>query len=250
MIPLFLTVGLGAAAVLAQNSTKTCTIPSKYASSNGADDDSAAINAAFEDCRTGGTVVFSEGVDYNVHQPINATGLKDVEIHLYGNLHVEKDIETTREIVTSSSASTFYWFTFAGENIHLIGAKDIRNGWINSYGQQWWDANPAGGTGISGRPHLMLFDAKGGSIIRHRSRKPVAWNVKVLGSDIDIEDCIVDAVSDKWESFPFNTDAFGIAAKNVRIKNLVAYNGDDAVAINNGAENVCFGLDYWLSDAR
>lgn len=63
MIPLLLSIGLGASAVLAQNSFvgKTCTIPSKYTSSNGAEDDSPAIASAFAECASGGTVVFSEG---------------------------------------------------------------------------------------------------------------------------------------------------------------------------------------------
>lgn len=84
----------------------------------------------------------------------------------------------------------------------------------------------------------MIFNVKGGSIKRLKSRKPIAWNVQVKGSDIDISDSIVDAVSDKWESFPFNTDAFDIGASNVRITNLVAFNGDDAVAVNDGAHNL------------
>jgi len=84
----------------------------------------------------------------------------------------------------------------------------------------------------------MMFNVKSGSIKRLKSRKPIAWNVQIRGSDIDISDSIVDAVSDKWESFPFNTDAFDVGASNVRITNLVAYNGDDAVAVNDGAHNL------------
>jgi hypothetical protein len=125
-----------------------------------------------------------------------------------------------------------------GSNIHYTGSENINNGWINSYGQQWWDANPSNATGITGRPHLMVFNVQKGSIKRLKSRKPIAWNVQVKGNDIDISDSIVDAVSDKWESFPFNTDAFDIGASNVRITNLIAYNGDDAVAVNDGAHNL------------
>jgi polygalacturonase len=84
----------------------------------------------------------------------------------------------------------------------------------------------------------MMFDVQQGSITRLKSRKPIAWNVQVRGSDIDISDSIVDAVSEKWESFPFNTDAFDVGASNVRITNLVAFNGDDAVAVNDGAHNL------------
>ena len=70
MLPLLLTVGLGASAVLAQNSAvgKTCTVPSKYTTSNGTADDSPAIASAFADCASGGTVVFSEGQSYARHR--------------------------------------------------------------------------------------------------------------------------------------------------------------------------------------
>lgn len=233
-----LSAGLGAATVLAQNSTagRTCTIPSKYASSNGTEDDSPAIASAFAECAQGGTVVFSDGVDYNAFTPISAKNLSSVTIQMYGNLHLSQDIEATRKIISASS-STIYWFDFKGSDVHYIGGESIENGWINSYGQAWWDLNPANGTGISGRPHLMSFDVDGGSMKRLKSRKPVAWNVKIHGNDIDISDAIVDAVSDS-QAFPFNTDAFDVGAQNVRITNLVAFNGDDAVAINDGAKNV------------
>lgn len=239
MISLLLTIGLGASAVIAQNSTapKTCTIPSKYKSSNGTADDSPAIASAFAECKTGGTIVFEEGVDYNVFTPILAQNLTDVSVSMNGNLHLPQDIESTRALILASS-TTIFWFDLKGSNVHYTGSENINNGWINSYGQQWWDANPSNGTGITGRPHLMVFNVQGGSIKRLKSRKPIAWNVQVKGSDIDISDSIVDAVSDKWESFPFNTDGFDIGASNVRITNLVAYNGDDAVAVNDGAHNL------------
>jgi polygalacturonase len=66
MLSLLLSFGLGASAVLAQNSTvgKTCIIPSRYTISNGTADDSPAIASAFTDCANGGTVVFSEGQSY------------------------------------------------------------------------------------------------------------------------------------------------------------------------------------------
>jgi len=176
-------------------------------------------------------------VNYNVFKPILADKLSDVNIQVLGNLHLPQDIEATRKLILASS-QTIFWFDFRGSNIHYTGSADPNHGWINSYGQQWWDANPSNATGITGRPHLMMFNVQGGSIKRLKSRKPIAWNVQIKGSDIDISDSIVDAVSDKWESFPFNTDAFDIGASNVRITNLVAYNGDDAVAVNDGAHNL------------
>jgi polygalacturonase len=66
MISPLLLVSLCASAAFAQNSTvgKTCTIPSRYASSNGTADDSPAIASAFADCASGGTVLFSEGLSF------------------------------------------------------------------------------------------------------------------------------------------------------------------------------------------
>lgn len=193
MLSLLLSVGLGASAVFAQNSTvgRTCKIP------GGTDDDSPAIKRAFAECGTGGTIEFSAGVDYTVGQPILANNLTDVDILANGNLHLPQDVEAVRKIILGSSATTF-WFDFKGSNINWIGSKDPNSGWINSYGQQWWDLNPWNGTGITGRPHLMKFNVQGGTMQRMKSRKPVAWNIQIHGRDIEISDAIVDAVSSSW----------------------------------------------------
>lgn len=73
MISLLLSIGLGASAVFAQNSTvgKTCTIPSRYTTSNGTEDDSPAIASAFADCASGGTIVFSEGRSYAMYHKLH-----------------------------------------------------------------------------------------------------------------------------------------------------------------------------------
>jgi hypothetical protein len=78
----------------------------------------------------------------------------------------------------------------AGENVEYRGVKDSKNGWIKcefalhrwdpadqitAYGQQWWDANPANGTGIANRPHLMNFRVNNGLIADFKSWKPIAW---------------------------------------------------------------------------
>lgn len=49
----------------------------------------------------------------------------------------------------------------------------------------------------------------------------------------------MDAESDS-SSFPFNTDGIGVSGTDVTIKNSVIYNGDDAIAITDGARNVLF----------
>jgi polygalacturonase len=220
-----------------------CIIPSKYASSKGTADDSAAISSAFAKCAKDSTIVFSEGVDYNVFNPISSTNLSNVEIHMYGNLHLPQNVTYVQEIfnrtINATYATSLYWFKFAGPNINYIGTHNVTDGWIYSYGQAWWDANIYPGTGLVSRPHLMNFNTTNGSIRHFKSRKPIAWGVQLSGNNIDVSDTVVDAYSTTG-SFPFNTDGFDVGASNVRIRNSVIFNGDDAIAVQSGAHDVLF----------
>ncbi|CCD34365.1 glycoside hydrolase family 28 protein, partial sequence [Botrytis cinerea T4] len=54
---------------------KTCTIPSKYKSSNRTADDSPAVAAAFVKCSSNSIIEFKKGVDYNIFSPISAKNL-------------------------------------------------------------------------------------------------------------------------------------------------------------------------------
>ena len=221
--------------------TKTCVVPSEYKTSAGTADDSPAIDAAFKNCSRNANVVFSEGVNYNVLHPISATNLSNVAIHVNGNLHLPTDVKAAQKIVNDTTASTngssLYWFKFAGPNLDLVGSPSILNGWINAYGQSWWDTNKPNGTGAESRPHLLSFNTTNGSMRYYKVRKPIAWNVQLIGKNIRVTDTIIDAISNS-SGFPFNTDGFGINAQNVEITNFTIYNGDDAFAIQTGAHNV------------
>lgn len=52
-----------AAGLVSQARPNFCTIPSSYALSNGTEDDSPAIQAAFAQCAQDSVIIFSEGVD-------------------------------------------------------------------------------------------------------------------------------------------------------------------------------------------
>jgi polygalacturonase len=222
---------------------KICTIPSKYGSSNGTADDSPAISAAFAECAKDSTVVFSEGVDYLVLNPISATNLSNVEIRMSGNLHLPQNVTYIQTLYNQTADDTYAtslsWFTFSGPNIDYIGTSNVSDGWINSYGQAWWDANIYPGTGLVSRPHLMSFTTTDGSMRHFKSRKPIAWNIQLSGNNIDVSDTIIDAYSTTG-SFPFNTDGFDVGATNVRITNSVIFNGDDAIAVQSGAHDILF----------
>ncbi|KAE8442151.1 hypothetical protein EG329_003802 [Mollisiaceae sp. DMI_Dod_QoI] len=223
--------------------SQACVIPSKYLASNGSADDSPAVAAAFAKCSSNSVIVFSEGVDYNIFTPISATNLSNVAIQMQGNLHLPQNVTAIQNLVNASNALTYssalYWFTFAGPSLDWVGTSNVSNSWINSYGQAWWDLNPVNGTGIANRPHLLSFNTTNGSIAHLKSRKPIGWNVQLLGSNITVTDTIIDAYSTSG-SFPFNTDGFDVTATNVRIYNSVIFNGDDAIAVQSGSHNVLF----------
>jgi hypothetical protein len=221
---------------------KTCIVPSNYISSNGTADDSEAVACAFASCSRDAVIVFSEGVDYNIFQPVTATNLSNVGIHMRGNLHLPQNITAIQGLVNETSdtyATALYWFKFAGPDIDYVSTDNVSSGWINSYGQAWWDANPVNGTGTAARPHLMSFNTTNGSLRHFKSRKPIAWNVQLIGSNITVTDSIIDAYS-TTNAFPFNTDGFDVTGTNMKILNSVIFNGDDAIAVQSGSHNILF----------
>lgn len=216
---------------LAGHRSHRCVVPS----SNGTRDDSPAIAKVFAQCATDSIIVFQEGVDYNVFQPIKAENLSNVEIRMHGNLHLPQNISAVQEIVKAGNS---YWFTLEGPRVDWTGSEDINHGWINSYGQAWWDANPPNGTGIENRPHLLSYTTSDATIKYMRSRKPIAHNCRLHGDDITVTHAIVDAYS--TGGFPFNTDGFDVAGTNIRISDSVMYNGDDAIAVGSGSHDIVF----------
>lgn len=90
-----------------------CTVPSKYKSSGGEADDSPAISAAFSKCAQDATIVFSEGVDYNVLQPISATNLSNVTIQMQGTLRLPRNLTAIQALVNqtteATNATALYW---------------------------------------------------------------------------------------------------------------------------------------------
>ncbi|RAL02892.1 putative extracellular exo-polygalacturonase [Aspergillus ibericus CBS 121593] len=218
-----------------QSRTQQCVIPSKYNTSNGLADDSPAVSQAFAQCATDSVIVFEEGISYNIFHPIKATNLSNVEIRMHGNLHLPQNITAVQNIVNGGSS---IWFTFEGPQVDWIGPENVNHGWIESHGQPWWDANPANGTGIDGRPHLLSLKTSQATVKYFRSRKPIAWNFKLYGQDITVSHAIIDATS--TGSFPFNTDGFDVEGTNIQITDSIVYNGDDAIAVASGSHDILF----------
>jgi hypothetical protein len=164
--------------------SKRCIVESKWSASNGTEDDSPAIDAAFSECSSDAIVEFSVGVNYRVLTPIEVRGLDNVEISMQGNLHLPENITYIQELVNgtggNAQAGYSYWFRLNGTYVDWVGTPNVTTGWINSYGQQWWDTNPVNGTGAVARPHLLELNVTHSTFTYLKSWKPIAWGTKLV----------------------------------------------------------------------
>ncbi|KAK6206682.1 glycosyl hydrolase family 28 [Colletotrichum tabaci] len=223
---------------LAGSASAACGQRCVIASSGNSTSDAAAIADAFVKCASDAEIVFSEGVEYKAFEPVVATKLSNVVITVAGNLSLPQDIPAMQKLVELKGGS-LTWFQIGGTNVKWIGSAEPDAGWIKSYGQAWWDLNKPGEAGTPNRPHLMQFSVTNGVMRNMKSLKPIGWNFSVKGKNITIDNTVIDARSES-SSFPFNTDGFDVGATDVTITNSNIFNGDDAIAINDGAKNVLF----------
>jgi len=177
----------------------------------------------------------------NILTPVKLHDLNNVEIRVNGNLHLPKNMSVVRDEVAKDAGlmlTGMRWLSFSGTQVSYKGTNNVTGGWIEGYGQQYWDANPVNGTGIENRPKLIKWALEDSTITHLKVRKPPAWVSSIEGNNIKVKDVFIDASTRPGGGFPFNTDGFDVTAKNIEFKDMTILNGDDAIAINNGAENV------------
>ncbi|PPQ93425.1 hypothetical protein CVT25_004497 [Psilocybe cyanescens] len=164
-------------------------------------DDTPALLAALPKFVANSTILFKEGITYNILTPITFPVLNNVEVVVEGNLTYPSDIPTIQAIVGSSTFSGS-WFTFTGgNNVTLRGSTNDKWGWVDGHGQAWWDAQQQ-----INRPHGWAFSKINNGVIRDmKIWKPIGWNFATSGSNnLHAFNNKIVAVSDTG-SFPFNT---------------------------------------------
>ncbi|KIM38231.1 glycoside hydrolase family 28 protein [Hebeloma cylindrosporum] len=203
-------------------------------------DDTPALLAALPGFATNSTILFQEGITYNIFTPIKFPVLNNVDIRIEGNLTYPADIPTIQAIVGDSSFSG-YWFAFSGgNNVTLRGSQNPKWGWVDGHGQAWWDAQQQ-----VNRPHGWAFSKINTGVIRDMKLwKPIAWSFSTSGSNnIHAFNNKIVAVSDT-KSFPFNTDGFSAGGTNLLFENNFIQNGDDCLTVGNNAQNIQFRNSY------
>lgn len=216
LVPTGFTVLSLAACALAAPAKKVCTVEASRGS-----DDSASLQQILADpsCTKDATILFKPGRTYRLDQPVDFPELKlvarlirlstladfcarvrsNVIISVQGNIDLPSDIATVQAAVASSSWPG-YWFNIAkGSNIIVEGANSNNWGWIDAYGQQWWDKREQ-----TLRPHFWGFGKATSHVeVRYLKIRPIAWGFKVSGTDFYMHHNVVDAKS-KTSAYAFN----------------------------------------------
>ncbi|PPQ69987.1 hypothetical protein CVT26_013275 [Gymnopilus dilepis] len=203
-------------------------------------DDTPALLAALPKFSTNSTILFQQGITYNIFTPVKFPALTNVEVRIEGNLTYPSDIPTVQAAVASSSYPGA-WFAFSGgSNVTLRGSQDPKWGWVDAHGQAWWDAGQQ-----TNRPHGWAFSKIKTGVIRDMKLwKPIGWNFATSGSsNLHIFNNKIVAVSDSG-SFPFNTDGFSAGGTNLLFEDNSVQNGDDCLTVGSGAVNITFRNSY------
>ncbi|KAF9256201.1 putative endopolygalacturonase [Marasmius fiardii PR-910] len=213
---------------------------------NDGTDDSQHILQAFESCKENGVIQFQQR-NYSAYTPISLTDLKNVTIHLEGNLNLPNNISQVQQAINVTqnqrgTSGTIPWFYFSGEDVSLIGSDNSEWGRFNGFGQQWWDIGNR-----TLRPQLASFNVTNGLLRGLKVIKPIAWGWHLPGTNIRVENHFVDAkpYNSTRDSTVvgilyvfFKKNCINVSGNNITIDGYYGLNGDDCISIINGARNV------------
>jgi len=201
------------------DASTTCTVVS-----TGGGDDSANILTAFNNCKSGGTIVFSSGTTYHWNTPgTTLPTLSGTTIQIKGTIVFP---------ASTSFSSLDYYVTLKGSNVVVNGG-----GTLDGNGQYYWNAGKTGG------PKVIKFELTGTSTISSISvTNSPAQHISVNGcngckfTNVNVN---VDSSRLTSGSVAKNTDGFDVGSSTgVQIIDSVINNGDDCVAINGGVYNL------------
>ncbi|KAG0738329.1 hypothetical protein G6F57_006223 [Rhizopus arrhizus] len=183
-------------------------------------DDASAIVKAFQNCKSGGTVSFPKGNNYNLKSLIEIEGLKNVKIDFQGKI--------TLSGFDKKFKGKNAYIKIKGDNVHMSGG-----GTIDGNGQAWYDKQ----------------DHTAPTVLRMMVTNSVFSNFNIINSPrahmgaTNSNNLVIENVNLKTASKSSkpakNTDALDISSSsNIIFRNSVLNVGDDCTAINGGVTNV------------
>jgi galacturan 1,4-alpha-galacturonidase len=138
-------------------------------------DDTSNIMDAFTQCKSGGRVVFSQGLNYQLGDTIITPTLSNVEIVFEENSRLvypfnENYLNTVPLPGAVQNVSSF--FTIRGQNVKVNGGE------IDGSGAKYWVMNPL----PSNRPVMMTFMVDGLDVRNQRLINSPNWNYYIFQS--------------------------------------------------------------------
>ncbi|KAF8886440.1 pectin lyase fold/virulence factor [Gymnopilus junonius] len=183
---------------------------------SGGQDDTPALLAALPKFSTNSTILFQQGITYNIFTPIKFPTLNNVEVRIEGNLTYPSDITTVQTAVASSSYPGA-WYGIVFRSTEIGGSLHPKWGWVDAHGQA---------------------KKRMGFIRDMKLWKPIGWNFATSGSsNIHIFNNKIVAVSDSGVSF-------SAGGENMLFENNSVQNGDDCLTVGSGAINITFRNSY------
>ncbi|KAI8884543.1 glycoside hydrolase family 28 protein [Backusella circina FSU 941] len=196
---------------------------------NGQDDTSNIMNA-FTQCQSGGRVIFSQGLNYQLGDTIITPSLSNVEIMFEENSRLvypfnENYLNTVPLPGAVQNVSSF--FTIRGQNVKVNGGE------IDGSGSNYWVMNPL----PSNRPVMMTFMVDGLDVRNQRLVNSPNWNYYVFQSKNVVFDNIY--IDEDSSQVPHNTDGWDLSnSQNIQITNSYINNGDDCVSIKTNTSDI------------
>ncbi|CAJ2502305.1 Uu.00g096990.m01.CDS01 [Anthostomella pinea] len=239
---------------------KQCTVQA----SGGEEDDVPSILQAFDDCGSGGDVIFPEDQNYYIATRLNPV-VDDVRISWRGQWTFSPDLDYWRNNAYPVAFQNHRaGFVLTGHHIYIDG---YGTGGINGNGDVWYTTE-AGDT-QPGRPMPFVFwNVSDVTVKNFFVKQPPLWSINIMnGTDMAFDNiyCNATATQAPWGSnWVQNTDGFGahsslqslclsvlqqtllnrlsitdtMDARNIRLTNFVYQGGDDCIAIKPRSYNI------------
>jgi galacturan 1,4-alpha-galacturonidase len=96
---------------------------------NGADD-SPGILAAAASCLANSTIIFSEGITYNLLTPLSFTGLQNVRFEIEGNVSLSSNVTEVQTVVNNTKIYPGHWITVKGNDVVFRASERKDGGWF------------------------------------------------------------------------------------------------------------------------
>ncbi|OCL14909.1 glycoside hydrolase family 28 protein [Glonium stellatum] len=202
-------------------------------------DDVPNILHAFQQCGSGGNIVFPQDQSYWIAQKLNPV-VNDVIIDWRGQWTLSDDLSYWRNNSYPIAFQNHHaGFVLTGDGIHIDG---YGTGGINGNGDVWYTAE-AGNT-QPGRPMPFVFwNVSDVTVKNFFVKQPPLWSINIMnGTDMTFDNILCNATATKapyGSNWVQNTDGFDtMDAKNVKLTNFYYQGGDDCIAIKPRSYNI------------